>query len=67
MIVYLRGIKSIKSLSMSSWSLQPRISVTAVPQKRILRDGDKMRIIASANSVMRRSAHRFLFVNSKVN
>lgn len=56
----------MKSLSTKSTSLQPRISVTAAPENRIVQDDDKTRMIASASSLMSKSAHRFLFVNSNV-
>src|ERR1700733_2511166 len=59
-------MRSSRSTSMSSSSFQPRISFTAVPQKRILQVGDKTKAIASGSSVIRSSAHRFLFVNSNV-
>lgn len=58
--------RSMKSLSTKSTSRQPRISVTAAPENRIVQDDDKTRMIASASSLMSKSAHRFRFVNSNV-
>lgn len=62
----LRLTSSVKKRSMSSASDQPRISVTARPQNHILASAERTKMIASESSCMRRSAQRFLFVNSKV-
>lgn len=51
---------------MSSASDQPRSSETARPQNQILASFERTKMMASESSCIRRSAHRFLFVNSKV-
>lgn len=58
--------RSPRSPSMSSWSLQPRSSVTDGVQNRILADGESTKAIASDSSLTRSSAHRFRRVNSYV-
>jgi hypothetical protein len=53
-------------LSTNSSSFQPNTSFTAVLQNRTLALEESMRTTVSASSPTRRSAQRFLFVNSKV-
>ena len=59
-------MRSVKSPSTNSSSVQPRRSSTAAPQYHTLHAGDSTRTIASRSSVTSRSAHRLRFeVNSK--
>lgn len=51
---------------MSSASDQPRSSETARPQNQILASFERTKMIASDSSCTRRSAQRFLFVNSNI-
>lgn len=59
-------IKSSKRRSKISVSFHPRSSLTAVPQYKTFPSGERTKIMTSVSPVTSISAHRFRFVNSKV-
>ena len=57
-------MRSMRSLSTSSSSRQPRSSVTAFPQYHTWHASERTKMMVSLSSVTSRSAHRLRFVNS---